>query len=204
MSDTLGAIRAACTAKCMHESALGPMLLARSQHGLCGAWFDGQAHHPGPIDAPDAPQDALLREAALKLDEYFDGRRQRFALPLDLIGTPFQRSVWTALLSIGTGLTRSYGDLARDLGAPRAVRAVGAAVGRNPVSVIVPCHRAIAADGTLTGYAGGLHRKRALLTLEAALPIHAPLTAGRDFAYDASAAHADRTAHAAAHEGMTP
>ena len=92
-------------------------------------------------------------------------------MPLDAQGTPFQQAVWRALLAIPSGATTSYGALARALGSPTAVRAVGAAVGRNPLSVVVPCHRVLGADGSLTGYAGGLDRKTALLTLENALPL---------------------------------
>ena len=102
--------------------------------------------------------------------QYLRGERDGFDLPLDLSGgTPFQQEVWQALLAIGRGATRSYGELSQHLGRPRAVRAVGAAVGRNPLSVVVPCHRVLGADGSLTGYAGGLGRKVALLTLENAL-----------------------------------
>ena len=108
----------------------------------------------------------LLAATAAQLTGYFGGRPTRFQLPLDLHGSAFQRSVWQALQGIARGQTRSYLDIAREIGAPSAVRAVGAAIGRNPVSVIVPCHRVIGRSGALTGYAGGLARKQALLTLE--------------------------------------
>jgi methylated-DNA-[protein]-cysteine S-methyltransferase len=112
----------------------------------------------------------VLRETEQQLADYFAGRRRQFDLPLDLShGTAFQQSVWQALLAIAPGRTTSYGALALAVGKPAAVRAVGAAVGRNPISVIVPCHRVLGADGSLTGYAGGLERKRALLELEGAL-----------------------------------
>ncbi|HAL40009.1 MAG TPA: cysteine methyltransferase, partial [Polaromonas sp.] len=102
--------------------------------------------------------------------EYFAGQRNRFEVPLDLAcGTAFQQSVWQALLAIPYGRTASYGEVSRRIGKPTAVRAVGAAVGRNPVSIIVPCHRVMGANGSLTGYAGGLDRKTALLKLEGAL-----------------------------------
>jgi len=105
----------------------------------------------------------------MQLAEYFSGRRQHFDLPLDLqAGTVFQQLVWRALLSIAAGATTSYGHLSAKIGKPAAVRAVGAAVGRNPISIVVPCHRVLGADGSLTGYAGGLARKTALLSLEAA------------------------------------
>jgi methylated-DNA-[protein]-cysteine S-methyltransferase len=145
---------------------LGPLLLARSARGLAGAWFDGQKHHPGELDAPECPDDPLLLQAAAQLLTYFAGERTSFDVPLDPHGTDFQRSVWEALQRIGSGHTRTYADIARELGNPSALRAVGAAVGRNPVSVIVPCHRVLGSDGSLTGYAGGLHRKEALLALE--------------------------------------
>jgi methylated-DNA-[protein]-cysteine S-methyltransferase len=106
----------------------------------------------------------------LQLDEYFAGTRTRFELTLDLQGgTAFQQSVWQALLSIPRGETTTYGDLSRRVGQASAVRAVGAAVGRNPVSIVVPCHRVLGSDGSLTGYAGGLERKEALLRLEGEL-----------------------------------
>lgn len=154
------------TAQARVETPLGPLLLVRTARGLAGAWFDGQKHHPGPIDAPMAADDPLLRDAAAQLLAYFAGERATFDLPLDLQGTPFQRSVWAALLDIDAGVTSTYGRIAQGIGSPAAVRAVGAAVGRNPVSVIVPCHRVLGHDGSLTGYAGGLHRKEALLSLE--------------------------------------
>lgn len=164
------------------ESPLGPITLAASPKGLCGVWFDAQKH--GPTDADQAhwqssPQNPLLQNAVAQLQAYFAGERRAFELPLDLsTGTPFQQSVWQALLHIDCGKSQSYGDLARHLHNPQAVRAVGAAVGRNPVSIIVPCHRVLGAGGQLTGYAGGLWRKEALLRLEGhplALPASAPL-----------------------------
>ena len=112
----------------------------------------------------------MLRKADAQLDEYFAGTRTRFDLPLDLQGgTAFQQSVWQALLAIPRGGTTSYGALSQRIGQAAAVRAVGAAVGRNPLSIVVPCHRVLGADGSLTGYAGGLERKSALLQLEGAL-----------------------------------
>lgn len=154
------------TAQLTIDTPLGRLLLARTAGGLAGAWFAAQRHHPGALAAAESPADPLLREAAAQLGAYFAGGRSAFDLPLDLRGTPFQRGVWAALLGIGAGATRSYADVAVQVGAPAAVRAVGAAVGRNPVSIIVPCHRVLGSSGTLTGYAGGLHRKLALLQLE--------------------------------------
>ena len=166
MNTTTDSIRVACTAQTTIATPLGPLLLARTERGLAGAWFEGQKHHPGPLIAVRRPDDALLREAADQLHAYFAGERDAFELPLDLHGTGFQRAVWRALLTIPGGRTRSYGEIARALGAAAAVRAVGGAVGRNPVSVIVPCHRVVGSDGSMTGYAGGVERKRALLALE--------------------------------------
>jgi methylated-DNA-[protein]-cysteine S-methyltransferase len=155
------------TTQARWDSPLGGVLLARTADGLAGLWFDGQKDHPGPLTVREAADDPLLRAAIDQLGGYFAGRVTTFTLPLDLCGTPFQRAVWQALLGIAAGRTCSYRDIAEAVGSPAAVRAVGAAVGRNPVSVIVPCHRVIGRDGSLTGYAGGLDRKRALLALEA-------------------------------------
>lgn len=147
-------------------SPLGGLVLARSATGLAGVWFEGQKDHPGPLDAPQCPEDPLLAATVAQLQAYFDVGTAAFDIPLDLHGTPFQLRVWQALLGIAAGRTCSYREIAEAIGAPAAVRAVGAAVGRNPVSVIVPCHRVIGRDGSLTGYAGGLDRKHALLRLE--------------------------------------
>lgn len=151
---------------------LGPVRLAASPEGLAGVWFEGQRHEPtallyGATAWADAPGHPVLMQAAEQLQQYLAGERAGFDVPLDLSGgTPFQQSVWRALMGIGRGTTTSYGALSRQLARPLAVRAVGAAVGRNPLSVVVPCHRVLGTDGSLTGYAGGLDRKRALLTLE--------------------------------------
>lgn len=151
------------------DTPLGPMVLSASDAGLSGAWFDGQRHQPAADSWPQSPQHPVLQAARQQLLDYFAGRRTRFDLPLDLSGgTPFQQAVWQALLQIGSGCTSSYGALARRIDRPAAVRAVGAAVGRNPVSVVVPCHRVLGQGGALTGYAGGLPRKSALLALEGA------------------------------------
>jgi methylated-DNA-[protein]-cysteine S-methyltransferase len=155
------------TAQCRIASPLGTMLLARTGRGLAGAWFERQKHHPADIAAPERADDPLLAAAARQLHDYFAGESPAFDVPLDLQGTEFQRAVWRALLHIAPGATSSYGDIARALGVPSASRAVGAAVGRNPVSIIVPCHRVVGSSGALTGYAGGLDRKRSLLRIEA-------------------------------------
>ena len=152
------------------DSPLGGITLAATDHGLAGAWFDQQRHWPDTSGWQTDDTHPVLRQAAAQLGDYFAGRRDRFDLPLDLShGTAFQQSVWQELLAIPTGQTTSYGALSAGVGKPAAVRAVGAAVGRNPISVIVPCHRVLGADGSLTGYAGGLERKTALLELEGAL-----------------------------------
>jgi methylated-DNA-[protein]-cysteine S-methyltransferase len=167
MNRTIDPIRHACTAQATVATPLGPVLIARTATGLAGLWFENQKHHPGVLYAPLRPDDPLLRQAADQLRRYFAGDAQAFDLPLDLHGTPFQQAVWQALLRIPAGATRSYGEIAQAVGAPQAVRAVGAAVGRNPASLVVPCHRVLGRDGALTGYAGGVDRKRALLALEA-------------------------------------
>jgi methylated-DNA-[protein]-cysteine S-methyltransferase len=155
-------------------SPWGELLLAATSKGLCGVWFDGQKHLPDMAAWP-AGRNSFIDQAALELEEYFAGQRMAFDIPLDLsAGTAFQQSVWQALLSIGCGQHSSYGAIAQRIGNPAAVRAVGAAVGRNPVGIIVPCHRVLGADGSLTGYAGGLERKTALLQLEGVLSAQTP------------------------------
>jgi methylated-DNA-[protein]-cysteine S-methyltransferase len=167
MSYATDSILTRCTAQSRIASPLGALLLARTRDGLAGAWFEAQKHHPAAIDAPVRDDDPLLVEAARQLRAYFADESDAFDVALDLQGTDFQRSVWAELLRIEPGSTCSYGDIARRLGAPSASRAVGAAVGRNPVSIIVPCHRVVGSTGALTGYAGGLERKTALLRIEA-------------------------------------
>ncbi len=148
------------------DTPLGPLTLAATPDGLAGAWFDGQAHHPGELNAPVDASQRWLAQAARELADYFAGRRNSFSVALDPRGTAFQISVWLALQRIACGQLHSYGAIAEEIGRPAAARAVGAAVGRNPISVIVPCHRVVGRDGALTGYAGGLPRKEALLMLE--------------------------------------
>jgi methylated-DNA-[protein]-cysteine S-methyltransferase len=152
------------------DSPIGVLRLLGTGHGLTGLFM--QEHRHGPDDTTQLTwqrDDALFAQARAELADYFAGRRTTFTLPIDrdaLGGTPFQRRVWTALEAIPYGVTISYGELARRIGNPAAVRAVGLANGRNPISLIVPCHRVIGADGTLTGYGGGLDRKRWLLDFE--------------------------------------
>ena len=166
MSTSTKSIHNLATAQTTLNTPLGAMLLVRTEKGLAGAWFEGQKDHPGTLTAPQHTTDALLMKAASQLSEYFNGERTEFDLPLDLHGTEFQCGVWRALLKISSGKTKSYGDIARVVNSPQGVRAVGSAVGKNPLSIIVPCHRVMGSDGSLTGYAGGLERKRALLKLE--------------------------------------
>jgi methylated-DNA-[protein]-cysteine S-methyltransferase len=149
------------------DSPLGPLTAAATAAGLAGLWFDGQAHHPGALDAPVDGAHPHIARAQAALERYWRGEPVGFDdVPLDLHGTAFQRAVWQALRRVARGGTCSYSDIAAAVGAPAAVRAAGAAIGRNPVSVIVPCHRVLGRDGTLTGYAGGLERKQSLLQLE--------------------------------------
>lgn len=150
------------------QSPLGPLTLAASERGLSGVYFAEHKHFSGVADwQPDAGQ-PYLQQAIQQLHEYFHGGRRAFDLPLDLsAGTAFQQAVWRALQAIPYGQTCSYRDLAVHLNNPAAVRAVGAANGKNPVSIIIPCHRVIAVSGALTGYAGGLENKQRLLRFEA-------------------------------------
>jgi methylated-DNA-[protein]-cysteine S-methyltransferase len=157
-------------AQARFDSPLGPITVAATAHGLAGLWFDGQAHHPGTLDAPVDDAQAFIAQARRELDHYWQGANRPFAVQLDAQGTPFQQAVWRALLDISSGSTSTYAAVAAGAGSPRAVRAAGAAIGRNPLSIIVPCHRVLGRDGSLTGYAGGLPRKQALLRLEGALP----------------------------------
>lgn len=158
------------TVQSSFESPLGRIILAATDTALVGVFFDQQAHLPELTAWPVVEQHRILQHAQAELTEYFDGQRRVFDVPLDLSsGTTFQQAVWAALLTIPCGSTTSYGAISTQVGNPAAVRAVGGAVGRNPVSIIVPCHRVVGANGTLTGYAGGLPRKTALLQLEGAV-----------------------------------
>ena len=147
------------------DSPVGPLTLVADGDELIGVYFENAALAAPP---PGWVRDERrLRPAAIQLAEYFAGQRTRFDLPLAPRGTPFQRTVWEALLAIPYGETTSYGDLARAIGRPTASRAVGAANGRNPLSIVIPCHRVIGVDGSMTGYGGEISRKRVLLDLEA-------------------------------------
>jgi len=155
----------------LYESPHGWMMLVANAEGLSGVYFDGQKYLPqvGPEWLRDG-RHAPLRQAKRELAEYFGGKRERFETALAPEGTPFQRSVWKAISTVGFGKTITYAELARHAGVPGSARAAGAATGRNPIGIIVPCHRIVGSDGSLTGYAGGLDRKRALLALESGIP----------------------------------
>jgi methylated-DNA-[protein]-cysteine S-methyltransferase len=150
-------------------SPLGTVILSATDMGLSGIWFDGQKHLPPFKDWRPSSNNAYLIKAQDSLQAYFAKQTKRFEMPLDLhAGTVFQQQVWLALLKIPYGRTVTYNEISQYIGAPTSVRAVAGAVGRNPLSIMVPCHRVIGSNGTLTGYAGGLDRKLALLTLEGA------------------------------------
>lgn len=146
-------------------SPVGPLTLLADQDALIGVHFDAD---PASKPRPDWVQDQRrFRAAATQLDEYFGGRRQRFDLPLAPRGTAFRKLVWKALQAIPYGNTATYGEIARAIGQPQASRAIGGANHHNPLAIVIPCHRVIGADGSMTGYGGGLARKRVLLDLEA-------------------------------------
>ncbi len=150
------------------KTPIGTFVVAARGDALKGGWFEDQKYFP-QISAEHgwrATETPVLRVAQQQLDDYFQGRLTTFDLPLAPEGTEFQRQVWHALAGVPCGTTTTYAELARTLGRPRAFHPVGAAVGRNPISVIIPCHRALGSDGSLTGYAGGLARKRWLLDHE--------------------------------------
>ena len=153
--------------RCTLSSPWGPMTLAATDTALVWCGFDGQKHEADTQAWALSSAHPLLRLASEQLQQYFARERTVFTLPLDLNrGTPFQQRVWESLLTIAAGTTSTYGSIAHAVASPKAVRAVGAAVGRNPISIIVPCHRVVGSTGALTGYAGGQDRKIALLQLE--------------------------------------
>jgi methylated-DNA-[protein]-cysteine S-methyltransferase len=151
------------------DSPVGRITLVATSKGIAAVLWQGDRPHRVPVTL-DVEDDGnpLLLETERQLGEYFAGHRRQFSVPLDVVGTAFQRRVWEALRTIPFGETRSYGQIAAQIGHPEAVRAVGAANGRNPVSIITPCHRVIGATGKLTGFAGGLDVKARLLELEGA------------------------------------
>jgi methylated-DNA-[protein]-cysteine S-methyltransferase len=151
----------------MIHSPVGNLKLVASDKGLVAVLW--QNEKPTRVPLNELVEDAthpILLDTERELGEYFAGKRKTFSVPLDMRGTSFQKNVWHALLAIPFGETRSYGQLAKQLGNPQAMRAVGAANGRNPISIIVPCHRVIGSSGKLTGFAGGLETKARLLNLE--------------------------------------
>jgi methylated-DNA-[protein]-cysteine S-methyltransferase len=155
---------------CSMPSPLGNMLLVADASGeaLGGIYLEQQKYFPDDTSGWNESNGLpVFRKAIAQLQEYFAGARTVFDLPLAAEGTPFQRDVWTAIGAVPFGATITYGELARRIGRPSAVRAAGAATGRNPLTIVIPCHRIVGSSGALTGYAGGLDRKRALLTLEA-------------------------------------
>lgn len=148
-----------------YRSPYGEMTLQADDQGLLGAWFEIHTTKPKML-GQFVENDPILTQTIKQLDEYFAGQRKMFDLPISATGTEFQRKVWQALTTIPYGETWNYLDLANAIGNPKAVRAVGLANGKNPVSVIVPCHRVIGKNGKLTGYAGGVETKAKLLELE--------------------------------------
>src|SRR3984957_14598071 len=154
------------------SSPFGKLKLVASDKGLAAVLWendDPRRVRLGPLKP--GSDNKFLKEAERQLTAYFDGRLKKFTVPLDFNGTDFQKSVWAALLTIPFGETRSYGEIARQIGRPQASRAVGAANGRNPISIIAPCHRVLGTNGKLTGFAGGLEAKDQLLKLEGRDPL---------------------------------
>jgi methylated-DNA-[protein]-cysteine S-methyltransferase len=153
------------------DSPVGRLKLVASDEGLAAILWGNDRPRRVRLDlAAEDPCHAVLVDAERQLEEYFGGQRRTFSLTLDPAGTPFQRKVWNALLTIPFGETRSYREIANEIGNPSATRAVGAANGRNPLSIVAPCHRVIGSTGKLTGFAGGLDTKAYLLALEGARP----------------------------------
>ncbi len=151
-----------------YSSPLGDILLAADETWLVGLWFAGQKYHGATLDSGAAVQEnPVLAEAKRWLDIYFSGKEPDFQLPLQLMGTTFQQRVWDILRTVPYGQTVTYSQIAKQLSPNMSAQAVGGAVGRNPIAILVPCHRVVGADGSLTGYAGGVGRKAALLRLEA-------------------------------------
>jgi methylated-DNA-[protein]-cysteine S-methyltransferase len=149
------------------DSPVGKLTLVASDKGLVAIlWENDKPNRVRLSELVEEDSHSVLIEAERQLKEHFTGKRKTFSVPLDIRGTSFQRSVWEALLAIPFGETKTYGQLAKQLGNPQATRAVGAANGRNPISIIVPCHRVIGSSGKLTGFAGGLENKERLLNME--------------------------------------
>ena len=142
------------------DTPMGPLTVGSTDRGIASIHFGNSVPRDAVADS------SLSRETAEQLAEYFQGKRTQFELPLDVEGTPFQKAVWNELLRIPYGETRSYGDIAKAIGKPNAARAVGMANHENPIAVVIPCHRVVGRDGSLTGYAGGLQLKAQLLSIE--------------------------------------
>ena len=153
---------------CYYKSPTGTLTLQANEQGLLGVWFETHNTQPENLGLLDKHHPILTR-AIVQLDEYFRGIREHFTVPIAATGTAFQEQVWSALVTIPFGKTWSYQELANAIGNPNAVRAVGLANSKNPISIIIPCHRVIGKNGKLTGYAGGVDRKQALLKHEGAM-----------------------------------
>ena len=158
------------------DSPLGTLIIASNGHAVTGIWFED--HRYFPTDATlgeqvEPGEDSVLDAAAEQLGAYLTGEGTDFELPLEPAGTPKQKKVWEVLRRIPRGAVMTYGEIARELGKPKAAQSVGQAVGHNPVSIVIPCHRVVGADGSMTGYAGGVGRKRFLLDLEGYDPVDA-------------------------------
>ena len=167
----------------LKKSPLGNLLLTADEKHLTGIYFEGCDHVPSSRNQWKLnPEHTVLGQARAQLEEYFKGARTGFTIPVRLEGTDFQEGVWQAIASIPFGQTITYSELADQVGAPDAIRAAGTATGRNPISIVVPCHRVVGKNGTLTGYAGGLERKRHLLGLEQQNLVFTAMSAGDQFA----------------------
>jgi methylated-DNA-[protein]-cysteine S-methyltransferase len=151
------------------KSPIGKLILVADSKALLGVYFDGMKHIPRSIsEMKEDLKHPIMAKAAAQLGEYFDGSRKSFSLPLRFEGTEFQKKVWLEIARIPNGETIHYGELARRSGLPEAIRAAGTATGRNPIAIVVPCHRVVGKNGDLCGFAGGLAKKRFLLALEGA------------------------------------
>jgi methylated-DNA-[protein]-cysteine S-methyltransferase len=166
-ADTIEEDAPMSTTHTIFETPIGALTLVAREGALAGIWFPGHRPRPDPATFGERA-DHGFEEVERQLGEYLDGRRARFDLPTAVAGNPFQRRVWELIARIPYGRTATYGALAREAGRPGLARAVGRAVGANPLSIVCPCHRVVGSDGRLTGYAGGLDRKRRLLEIEAA------------------------------------
>ena len=177
MKQTTRTVKQTTTSYSVIKSPVGDLLLAADDSALTGVYFAGCDHVPGESKQwTHDPRHPVLQSATKQLAEYFAGKRTAFSVPLRLSGTNFQKKVWQEIARIPYGKTVSYSDLAQRAGAPEAVRAAGTATGRNPLSIIIPCHRVIGKNGSLCGFAGGLERKRYLHKLEglSLKPVPAP------------------------------